>query len=1551
VFISCVLAIHAQAPITAISGSGSCGYSGDNGPAAQAAVCNPQSGAVDGEGNIFFVDAGNWRIREISASGTITTVVGNGTQGSSGDGGPATSASIGNISQVAVATGLVCFGDLDAHKIRCVLLSNGTIEGYGTGNPVSAGDGGSFANASFHQPSGVAFFQRSNGEGIFDDLYIADSADNIVRRVDGSSGTISTIVGPGIGALGDGGPATSASLSSPSALAISQVTGVLYIADTGNNRIRAVNLSTGIITTAAGSGSAGYSGDGGPATSAQISSPSSISLDSSGELFIGDAGNFVVRKVDVNGNISTVAGNGQSASGADNVPAIQSSFVAVSGVAWDTSGLRLLVSDAVDRIRQVNTTTTLTVSPNPANPGAAITLTATVSPSSESGTVGFYDGLIGGQSLLGSVALSNGQASFTWNPTETGTFPISAAFSGGDLPSASAITDVTIQSGSTTTTLTSTPNPSATGQPVTFTASVSPSAAAGTVQFGSLGSASLANGVATLTTSSLPAGSTVVAATYAGNSQYSSSQSASITQVVRNATTTTLSVSGGNPSSYGASLALIAALSPSSATGSVQFFNGTALLGTATLSGGFAQLAVTILPVGTDTITANYLGDGNDTSSSSNPVQQTVNKAATTTTMSASPATSNFGQTVTLTAAVTPAFATGSVQFFNGSTLLGSATIANNQAQITTTTLPVGTNSITASYGGDGNSLTSTSSAVSQTVNPTPATVTFSSSANPSTVGVSVTLTATVAPSSATGTVQFLNGSTSIGSATLSGGQAQISTTSLPVGTNSLTAAYSGDTNDASATSAAIQQTVNKISSTTTLTTNQSTITLGASVTLTATISPATATGTVQFSAFATNSGSSYNLGSATVSGGVAILTTANLVSGPNTVTAQYSGDGQNNSSTSAGVSENVRFTSYTNLASSANSSAYGAPVTLTATIAPANNGETGSVQFFNGSVLLGTVTLSSGQAALTTSTLPVGTDSITAVYSGDSSFANSTSAALQLTVNKVSTATTLSSSPNPSTYGGSVALTASVTPATATGSVQFYNGSALLGSATLSSGQAQLATATLAPGTNSLTAVYSGDSYNATSTSSTVSQVVNKLNTTTSLTASPTPSTYGASVALTATVAPSTSTGSVQFYSGSTLLGSATVASGRAQLSTTSLPSGIDSLTATYTGDANDSSSTSGAVSQTVNKAPTTTSLTSSPNPSSFGSTVTLTATINPASGTGSVQFFNGSASLGSASVSNGQAQLSITTLPVGADSLTATYSGDSNYSGSSSSAVSETVNKASTTTTLTSSPNPSVSGSAVTLSATVTPSNASGSVQFFSGTASLGTATISGGLAQLSTSSLATGTDSLKATYNGDANDAASISASVSQVVLTSTTTTLSLSPSSSTFGQSVTLTASVSPQSSTGSVQFFNGSILLGSANLSGGRAIFETTALPAGSDSLTASYSGDSTHAASSSSAHTEIVNKISTSTTLSASPSSSTAGETVTFTAHVSQSTATGTVTFTDSGTEIGIATLSNGTATFSTSSLASGTHSIRAAYSGDSNYNSSQSSAQNYKVH
>jgi hypothetical protein len=185
----------------------------------------------------------------------------------------------------------------------------------------------------------------------------------------------------------------------------------------------------------------------------------------------------------------------------------------------------------------------------------------------------------------------------------------------------------------------------------------------------------------------------------------------------------------------------------------------------------------------------------------------------------------------------------------------------------------------------------------------------------------------------------------------------------------------------------------------------------------------------------------------------------------------------------------------------------------------------------------------------------------------------------------------------------------------------------------------------------------------------------------------------------------------------------------------------------------------------------------------------------------------------------------------------------------------------------------------------------------------------------------------------------------------VKVATTTSLTSSPNPSTFSSPVTLTATVTPASATGSVQFFNGSAVLGTANLSGGTAQLTVTSLPAGADSLTASYGGDAANASSASGARLQTVNKANSTTTLSANPASqSISGQPVTFTATVAPSAATGVVQFLDGSTLIGSATLSNGTAVFTTTSLANGNHSIKASYGGDSNVNGSQSGALSYKV-
>jgi hypothetical protein len=281
-------------------------------------------------------------------------------------------------------------------------------------------------------------------------------------------------------------------------------------------------------------------------------------------------------------------------------------------------------------------------------------------------------------------------------------------------------------------------------------------------------------------------------------------------------------------------------------------------------------------------------------------------------------------------------------------------------------------------------------------------------------------------------------------------------------------------------------------------------------------------------------------------------------------------------------------------------------------------------------------------------------------------------------------TTTGVTSSLNPSTSGDNVTFTATVSPSAATGSVQFFDGATSLGSVGLSGGGAALMTSTLSAGSHTITAVYSGDSTYATSTSAALTQVVTGVvvSTMTALSSSPNPSTFGQSVSLVATVTPAsgtiTPTGSVTFRDGTTVLGTAALnSSGVATLGTSSLGVGTHTITAQYGGDSTDSVSSSNAVSQTVNKAGSTTKLTSNRNPASAGQAITFTATVSPSAATGTVQFFNGSVSLGTAAVTNGKATLTTSGLSNGAHSITAQYSGDGNYNGSTSGVLTETVGR----------------------------------------------------------------------------------------------------------------------------------------------------------------------------------------------------------------------------------------------------------------------------------
>jgi hypothetical protein len=232
------------------------------------------------------------------------------------------------------------------------------------------------------------------------------------------------------------------------------------------------------------------------------------------------------------------------------------------------------------------------------------------------------------------------------------------------------------------------------------------------------------------------------------------------------------------------------------------------------------------------------------------------------------------------------------------------------------------------------------------------------------------------------------------------------------------------------------------------------------------------------------------------------------------------------------------------------------------------------------------------------------------------------------------------------------------------------------------------MSTSTLALGSHSITASYGGNTNYNSSTSSTLTQTVNKANTTTSLASSANPSVYGQSVTFTATVSPSAATGTVTFKDGSNTIGTGSLSSGVATYTTSTLAIGSHSITAAYGGDSNDNTSTSSPLNQTVNKANTSTSLASSLNPSIYGNPVTFTATVAavaPGTGTptGTVTFYdaNGTITLGGATLSSGQAALTLRSLAPGAHSITATYGGDTNYNGSTSSVLGQTVNRPSMT------------------------------------------------------------------------------------------------------------------------------------------------------------------------------------------------------------------------------------------------------------------------------
>jgi uncharacterized protein (TIGR03437 family) len=312
--------------ITTVAGDGLQGFSGDNGNAANAQLSGPYAITVDSAGNLYLTDGA--RVRKVTG-GVITTIAGTGTPGFSGDGGPAISAQLSLPTGVAVDSA----GSLyiaDGPRVRKV--ASGVISTVaGDGVVGFGGDGGPATSAELSGDDGVAVGSAGN-------LYIADSGNDRIRKV--ASDVISTVAGGGT-AIGPHGPATSAQLGSPVAVALDSA-GSLYVADNESNVIW--KSANGVIAAIAGNGTRGFSGDGGPATSAQLFGPFGVAVDSAGDIYISDSGNNRVRKV-VNGVINTVAGNGTQGFSGDNGPAAAAQLNFPVGIALDSSG-NLYIADS-----------------------------------------------------------------------------------------------------------------------------------------------------------------------------------------------------------------------------------------------------------------------------------------------------------------------------------------------------------------------------------------------------------------------------------------------------------------------------------------------------------------------------------------------------------------------------------------------------------------------------------------------------------------------------------------------------------------------------------------------------------------------------------------------------------------------------------------------------------------------------------------------------------------------------------------------------------------------------------------------------------------------------------------------------------------------------------------------------------------------------------------------------------------------------------------------------------------------------------------------------
>jgi trimeric autotransporter adhesin len=367
---------HSQTIVT-IAGNGMTGYVSDGVAATSTQLNGPAAVAVDDLGNVYVADAYNSRIRKISTTGIITTIAGTGVAGYSGDGAAATLAQIKTPLGIAVDhSGNIYFTDSDNGRIRKISATGNISTLAGDGSLGFSGDGGPATAAVLYKPLGIFADNLAN-------LYFADGFNQRVRTIN-NTGSIATIAGNGTFSYsGDGGSAVAAALNGPTGVA-KDAAGNVYVADKTNNRIRKIS-SAGVISTIAGKDTAGFSGDGGPATAAKLNNPTSVKVDKLNNIYIVDMANNRVRKIDPTGIITTIAGDGTLGSAGDGGPATAASFNFPNDVFLDTLGNIYIADQGNSRIRKIKAPSAnvpaitmqhkaLSLFPNPSNGSFSIEL-------------------------------------------------------------------------------------------------------------------------------------------------------------------------------------------------------------------------------------------------------------------------------------------------------------------------------------------------------------------------------------------------------------------------------------------------------------------------------------------------------------------------------------------------------------------------------------------------------------------------------------------------------------------------------------------------------------------------------------------------------------------------------------------------------------------------------------------------------------------------------------------------------------------------------------------------------------------------------------------------------------------------------------------------------------------------------------------------------------------------------------------------------------------------------------------------------------------------